>query len=451
MLGILKYNLEKWRSVAQLTIATLVLLFATAISANAVPTSSNSLPDSDDPAFVPTTSAELFFAVVRNAGHSAWANLYAYGDGDPVNRSDPSGLDWIEYKEDGKVIWKPEDGSTPWTIGSWFDSGGSRNVAVSGELGGGTVNGEALSSYAKDVFLNLDTNASSISTLGNAMNFMVRNEVINFIAADPGQLYRLSYQGHYPWEGAWSVDRKDGWQQLWALTDKYSYGGQAPADLRFVVEGRARSFIDDVIANQISSDSWGTLIGGIGDAATAFAATGQARSTRGNSPFSSNPTTITLLLRGNVPPPSTQLVPQGPLLLPAPGPRTVTRDDILSARGRVAGTRGETLAEEMFMGAGRQTRNQTKAGLRINDVASPPIGTRIYLVESKAYRNEVPWSKEIQQQIWKDVLLRRGNRDLNPIWYFWNAPPSAGLARSLRTANIPYVTFPNPAQPPESP
>ncbi len=111
MLGILKNICAQWASLAQLTIATLVLLFATAISAHAGPTSSNSLPDSDDSAFVPATSAELFFVVVRNAGHSAWANLYAFAGGDPVNREDPTGLDYIEHTGD-KYYWVVEQKGT---------------------------------------------------------------------------------------------------------------------------------------------------------------------------------------------------------------------------------------------------------------------------------------------------------------------------------------------------
>lgn len=38
------------------------------------------------------------------ATRSAWFNQYAYAGGDPVNRGDPSGLDWVDYRSDGSFV-----------------------------------------------------------------------------------------------------------------------------------------------------------------------------------------------------------------------------------------------------------------------------------------------------------------------------------------------------------
>ena len=55
-------------------------------------------------AFVIVTSSGSVVVVVRNAGHSAWANATAYCEGDAVYRSDPSGLDWAYQGNEWKVV-----------------------------------------------------------------------------------------------------------------------------------------------------------------------------------------------------------------------------------------------------------------------------------------------------------------------------------------------------------
>jgi len=55
--------------------------------------------------------------VTCNARHSAWAILYAYCGGDPVNRSDPSGLAWHSVT-DGVWRWEDDgDGIRPPSLG----------------------------------------------------------------------------------------------------------------------------------------------------------------------------------------------------------------------------------------------------------------------------------------------------------------------------------------------
>jgi len=81
-------------SFAQLTLALILLLVGWATPAHAGPTPAASSSDSDGTALVIVTGSGPVVVVLCNARHSAWANVYAYCGGDPVNRSDPSGLDW---------------------------------------------------------------------------------------------------------------------------------------------------------------------------------------------------------------------------------------------------------------------------------------------------------------------------------------------------------------------
>lgn len=64
-------------------------------------------------------------------GRSAWAIRYAYCGGDPINRSDPSGLDWVDVNDNGEVIWQIEED------GFWGNY--NKRAVVIGRKNGGMV------------------------------------------------------------------------------------------------------------------------------------------------------------------------------------------------------------------------------------------------------------------------------------------------------------------------
>jgi len=58
---------------------------------------------------------EVLVGVVCTSTRSAWAKLYAYCGGDPVNRSDPSGLDWVWNNPPGEWKWDGQFDGEPMT------------------------------------------------------------------------------------------------------------------------------------------------------------------------------------------------------------------------------------------------------------------------------------------------------------------------------------------------
>lgn len=183
--------LSVWLRAASIALLSLVLLVVTSASASAVqvsPSKWNSAPD---------------YISAKGHPHSAGLNWYAYCGGDPVNRMDPSGLDWVDYRSDGSVYLVPEmddtwgtDTDTRYRIGtlsqsmpgfidldpSFVSAGGSRLVSRelldqhaddnnTGSMGSGTqwavvrgyVRRAAVGQYAHNVFwdtLGDDVNAA---------------------------------------------------------------------------------------------------------------------------------------------------------------------------------------------------------------------------------------------------------------------------------------------------
>ncbi len=238
----------------------------------------------------------------------AGRNWYAYCGGDPVNRMDPSGLDDIAV-DGGLVKWIPDDGSAPYVIGGGTPAG----TALSPELGGGTVDLDVLKQVAKESHLHLDAGdvRGATAQIGSATNRIVRQEVVQNILGNPGQFYRLIFQGSQPWEGAYSSEKTEAFDAIRNMQNHFSYGGNAPSGLQDVITGYIRQVSSESIKGDISAASKSALVGAFYDAATAFAATTEARASRGS--FGGvNPTTTELFLKSEV---TTR--PQQ-MLLPAP-------------------------------------------------------------------------------------------------------------------------------------
>ena len=113
-----------------------VIIYLAAYRANGPPTAEGRAP--------------VFFVVCATSGRSAWWNLYAYCGGDPVNRWDPSGLDYVDVAN-GEAFWVIEKDGWAYDpdvkrvkIGSV--SGGMVNV--DSDWGGGTADLAALKSFA---------------------------------------------------------------------------------------------------------------------------------------------------------------------------------------------------------------------------------------------------------------------------------------------------------------
>src|SRR5690606_3073812 len=96
--------LYPWRAFA---ILALLLGLVASTYANPPPIALAARPQT--PGHQSAIVVRIFLAVHVTAARSAWCIQYAYAGGDPVNRFDPTGLDW-EYVDGG---WKPIDG-TPW-------------------------------------------------------------------------------------------------------------------------------------------------------------------------------------------------------------------------------------------------------------------------------------------------------------------------------------------------
>jgi len=92
VLGMLRHIVLRGQNVISWTLAITLLLAASFVYAG--PTSIPLSSESDDTVRVTTTSTVPVIIVVCHRSHFAWDNWYAYAGGDPVNRWDPSGLDW---------------------------------------------------------------------------------------------------------------------------------------------------------------------------------------------------------------------------------------------------------------------------------------------------------------------------------------------------------------------
>lgn len=91
--------------------------------------------------------------------HSGGYNWHAYSGGDPVNRFDPTGLDWVSITANGDVIYQAE------TDGFWADyndgepfvigkaTGIGEYFQISDEYGGGLLDLHALRTHIRGVYL----------------------------------------------------------------------------------------------------------------------------------------------------------------------------------------------------------------------------------------------------------------------------------------------------------
>ncbi|SCF93311.1 hypothetical protein GA0115254_12551, partial [Streptomyces sp. Ncost-T10-10d] len=155
-----------------------------------------------------------------------------------------------------------------------------------------------------------------------------------------------------------------------------------------------------------------------------------------------------------------------PALLPADGPLTLR--DVRNTRDRqIRWKRGEELHRQMWGGSAERlypvpTSNGprypvTAAGGRKVDVPVDLPDGRTIAVEVKTYgpyrtitmkdgshqavRNEVPLSKEIKEQINKDIALRRLNPGYDPRWAFTHAGPSETLRTYFKEAKIIFLEY----------
>lgn len=147
-----------------------------------------------------------------------------------------------------------------------------------------------------------------------------------------------------------------------------------------------------------------------------------------------------------------------PKMIEASPASTYTYVQVNNMRGRPRYEAGEVFVGELNRGTGQHhypvaadptgPNPITGTGGRYVDVHVVNTATgRIYAIEVKTYVryrtvdgkpvfNTVPLSKEIQQQINKDIALRNSQPGYEPQWVFLGAPPSPELQMALDNAGF---------------
>lgn len=146
-------------------------------------------------------------------------------------------------------------------------------------------------------------------------------------------------------------------------------------------------------------------------------------------------------------------------LLTAGNPTTKTLAQVRALRGKELGRAGEQYARELYGGTGERyytvppvegSHPVTGTGGRFVDVPAETTGGRVLGGEVKTYNpwrtvsgaresRAVPLSEPIEQQVHKDLWLRRHSESFDPRWIFPNAPPSPELAALLERLRIVTV------------
>lgn len=158
-------------------------------------------------------------------------------------------------------------------------------------------------------------------------------------------------------------------------------------------------------------------------------------------------------------------------MLEASPATTYTYNQVQNLRGRPRYTGGEVFVGELNRGTGQHhypvaanpsgPHPVNGTGGRFVDVhVIDTKSGRIYAIEVKTYVryrtvdgqpvfNTVPLSKEIQQQINKDIALRNTVPGYEPQWVFLGAPPSPELQKALDDAGFIANIWHPPGKPPK--
>ncbi len=139
-----------------------------------------------------------------------------------------------------------------------------------------------------------------------------------------------------------------------------------------------------------------------------------------------------------------------PARLLGPGnPTTRTLREVRALRGDARWKAGEEYVQELYGSTGQRHFDVPTTGGRFVD-APVDVPSGVLANEVKIYKSWrtvggvpqqqfVPLSGRIQQQILRDVYLRRNVPGFDPRWIFLDASPGPELSKFLTDRRIPFV------------
>jgi RHS repeat-associated protein len=112
-----------------------------------------------------------------------------------------------------------------------------------------------------------------------------------------------------------------------------------------------------------------------------------------------------------------------------------------TSAGRAArGNAGERALEALYGPGYKNISYQTSRGGRKPDLVVTQ-GNRIYAHESINNKRPVGNGGHKLKEALKDYELMQTNLDYTPVWHFWDAGPTAALARTLQNFGIRYIVY----------
>jgi hypothetical protein len=148
-------------------------------------------------------------------------------------------------------------------------------------------------------------------------------------------------------------------------------------------------------------------------------------------------------------------------LLTAGHPTTRTLDQVRALRGRARWEGAEEHIQQMYGSSGQRhfsvptgttRRTTSRSGGRYVDAAFDTTDGGVLADEVKMYqqwrmilgglrKTPVPLTRQIREQILKDVWLRNNTPGFDPRWLFLDSPPSEKLSKFLKHYNIVFVIY----------
>jgi len=153
--------------------------------------------------------------------------------------------------------------------------------------------------------------------------------------------------------------------------------------------------------------------------------------------------------------------PQPPLQLLPGAQTTLSLRQVLNLRGPSRWSAGEQYIQELYGGVPQEYHPVplnpsgpfpvTTPGGRFTDVAAPGGATNLKIevktyqswrtVSGRAQQQTVPLTPQIEEQIAKDMALKRADPTFDPRWIFLDAPPAPDLRARLLQAGIVILTY----------